>query len=80
MAAQDPELGKRMAEAYAKLPNGLPLKSVMRSEAKNGGLHPGAQGVRMVLTFDAMHDDQWTKRALMGWENELGKLAKALAA
>jgi uncharacterized protein YndB with AHSA1/START domain len=43
-------------------------------------LHPGAQGVRMLLTFDAMHDEQWTQRAVMGWENELDKLAKALAA
>jgi hypothetical protein len=33
----------------------------------------------MVLTFDAMHDEEWTKRATMGWEMELGKLAKALA-
>ena len=43
-------------------------------------LHPGPQGVRMVLTFDAMHDAQWTQRAVMGWESELGKLAKVLAA
>jgi uncharacterized protein YndB with AHSA1/START domain len=37
------------------------------------------QGVRMVLTFDAMHDEQWTKLAVMGWESELGKLAKLLS-
>jgi uncharacterized protein YndB with AHSA1/START domain len=43
-------------------------------------LHPDAQGVRMVLTFDAMHDELWTQRAVMGWESELGKLAKVLAA
>jgi uncharacterized protein YndB with AHSA1/START domain len=36
------------------------------------------QGVRMVLTFDAMHSDEWTQRAVMGWESELGKLAKVL--
>lgn len=41
-------------------------------------LSPTADGVRMVLTFDAMHDEEWTKRAVMGWEMELGKLAKAL--
>jgi uncharacterized protein YndB with AHSA1/START domain len=35
--------------------------------------------VHLVLTFDAMHDDEWTRRATMGWESELGKLAKALA-
>ena len=36
------------------------------------------QGVRLVLTLDAMHDKQWTKMAVMGWEQELGKLAKVL--
>ena len=37
-------------------------------------------GVRMVLTFDAMHDEQWTKMAVMGRESELGKLEALLAA
>jgi uncharacterized protein YndB with AHSA1/START domain len=41
-------------------------------------LLPAGQGVRMVLTFDAMHSDEWTQRAVMGWESELGKLAKVL--
>ena len=36
--------------------------------------------VRMVLTIDAMHDEVWTSRAVMGWEGELGKLAKVLSA
>jgi len=36
------------------------------------------QGVRMVLTLDAMHDEFWTKMAVMGWESELDKLAKIL--
>ncbi len=35
-------------------------------------------GVRMVLTFDAMHADEWTQRAVMGWESELDKLATVL--
>jgi hypothetical protein len=35
---------------------------------------------RQVLTFDAMHDDEWTKRAVMGHESELDKLAKVLEA
>lgn len=35
-------------------------------------------GVRMVLTLDAMHDERWTQLAVMGWESELGKLAKLL--
>jgi len=38
------------------------------------------QGVRMVLTFDAMHDERWSRMATMGWESELGKLARALEA
>jgi uncharacterized protein YndB with AHSA1/START domain len=38
------------------------------------------QGVRMVLTFAAMHDEHWTNMAVMGWESELGKLAKLLEA
>jgi len=42
-------------------------------------LHPTGDGVRMVLTFEAMHDEEWTQRAAMGWDNELGKLAKVLA-
>jgi uncharacterized protein YndB with AHSA1/START domain len=36
------------------------------------------RGVRMVLTFDAMHDEHWTKLAVMGWESELDKLTKLL--
>jgi uncharacterized protein YndB with AHSA1/START domain len=41
-------------------------------------LFPVAEGVRMVLSFDPMHDETWTQRAVMGWESELDKLAKAL--
>ena len=37
-------------------------------------------GVRLTLTIDRMHDDYWTEMAVKGWENELEKLAKALAA
>jgi uncharacterized protein YndB with AHSA1/START domain len=43
-------------------------------------LHPTERGVRMVLNFDAMHDDEWTRRATMGWESELGKLEALLSA
>ena len=42
-------------------------------------LFPGPQGVRLVLTFDAMHDERWTQMAKMGWESELGRLDAALA-
>ena len=37
-------------------------------------------GVRLVLTLDPMHSEEWTQRAVMGWEMELGKLAQALEA
>lgn len=43
-------------------------------------LQESAQGVRMVLTVDVMHDEQWTKMAEMGWRSQLDKLEKALAA
>ena len=42
-------------------------------------LQQSAQSVRLVLTIDAMHDEQWTNLAVMGWQSELGKLAKVLA-
>ncbi len=35
--------------------------------------------VRMVLTLDPMHSDEWTQRAVMGWESQLGKLARVIA-
>ena len=35
--------------------------------------------VRMVLTLDAMHSDEWTQRAVMGMESQLGKLARVIA-
>jgi uncharacterized protein YndB with AHSA1/START domain len=40
----------------------------------------GHQGVKMALTFDAMHDDHWTEMATLGWNSELDKLAAALKA
>jgi len=36
------------------------------------------RGARMVLTLDAMHDESWTKMAVMGWESQLDKLMKLL--
>jgi hypothetical protein len=32
----------------------------------------------MVLAFDAMHDEAWTERAVLGYENELERMAKLL--
>jgi uncharacterized protein YndB with AHSA1/START domain len=41
-------------------------------------LEETSAGVRMTLTFDAMHDDEWTQRATMGWNEEIGKLGAVL--
>jgi uncharacterized protein YndB with AHSA1/START domain len=41
-------------------------------------LHETADGVRLVLTQETMHDESWTKMAIMGWESELNKLAQVL--
>lgn len=35
--------------------------------------------VRLRLTLDPMHAPEWTSRAVMGWESELGKLERLLA-
>ncbi len=43
-------------------------------------LHRVGEEVRMILSFDAMHSDQWTERAVMGWTSELGKLDALLVA
>jgi uncharacterized protein YndB with AHSA1/START domain len=43
-------------------------------------LQETADGVRMVITFDAMHDDIWTERARAGHESQLRKLDGLLAA
>ena len=39
-----------------------------------------AHGDRVVmrLTLEAMHDEEWTQRALAGWEMQLGKLARVI--
>ena len=42
-------------------------------------LYPSADSVRMVLRFEAMHDEQWTGMAVQGWGEELEKLAGVLA-
>jgi hypothetical protein len=42
-------------------------------------LTPGSDGqVRMTLTLEAMHNDEWTNRAVAGWQNELDKLDRLL--
>jgi hypothetical protein len=41
-------------------------------------LNPTAEGVRVVMTVDPMHDELWTQRLVMGRENELDNLAKVI--
>lgn len=36
---------------------------------------PGS-GTRLIITNDAMHDEQWTAMATMGWSQQIGKLEK----
>jgi uncharacterized protein YndB with AHSA1/START domain len=36
--------------------------------------------VRMVVTLDPMHSDEWTERAAMGMESQIGKLSRVIAA
>lgn len=38
----------------------------------------GKSKVRMTITIDAMHDDEWTQRAVAGFESQLGKLETLL--
>jgi uncharacterized protein YndB with AHSA1/START domain len=47
--------------------------TIVELEARGGETH-------LVLTIEVMHDEKWTQMAVAGWENELGKLAKAIAA
>jgi uncharacterized protein YndB with AHSA1/START domain len=35
--------------------------------------------VRMVVTLEPMHSDEWTQRSVMGMESQLGKLAGIIA-
>jgi uncharacterized protein YndB with AHSA1/START domain len=55
------------------IPNVKPYQVAMTVE-----FDTSPRGVRMVLTLDAMHDEYWTKLAVMGWESELNKLARLL--
>lgn len=42
-------------------------------------LEPRGANVLLRLTIDRMHDAEWTRRAVMGWEMELGFLGQVLA-
>ena len=40
--------------------------------------HVNGESVRMNLSFDPMHNEEWTQRAVMGHESQLGKLERVL--
>ena len=42
-------------------------------------LSKDGDGTALALTFDAMHDDHWTKLAVMGHESELTRLEQLIA-
>ncbi len=41
-------------------------------------LEPVAEAVKVTMTVEAMHDEEWTQRLLAGRANELDNLAKAI--
>jgi hypothetical protein len=43
-------------------------------------LRATADGVRLTITIDAMHDDVWTGRARAGHESQMRKLDALVAA
>jgi len=48
------------------------VETVVRLEPVDGGVH-------LVVSFDRMHDESWTRMAVMGHESELGRLEAILA-
>jgi len=66
--------------AYTTLTDFVPgvepyeVATVVELSAADGG------GVKMTITFDAMHDDVWTERSRAGHESQLRKLDALLAA
>lgn len=57
------------------VPNQAPYENAMSVD-----FGPAPSGVRIVLTLSAMHDEDWTGRMVAGWESELGKLERLVAA
>ena len=43
-------------------------------------LHQQGDNIRMTLSLDPMHNDEWTQRAVMGWNSEVDKLGGVIAA
>ena len=64
--------GERLA--YTSLADFIPGVAPYES-ATVVDLRPGAGTVRVVMTVDPMHDDDWTQRLIAGRNNELDNLA-----
>jgi uncharacterized protein YndB with AHSA1/START domain len=43
-------------------------------------IRPSADGVHVVMTMDAMHDEEWTQRLTAGRGNELDNLGRVIGA
>src|SRR5262249_10152665 len=55
------------------IPGVTPYESTARVEFSRAG-----EQVRMAITLDAMHSEEWTNMATMGWTSQLTKLDKRL--
>ncbi len=75
MSAVEPEQMEYMVKAGMFIPDVEPYEVDTVIE-----LSEVEDGVRMVLTFDRMHDERWTELARMGRESELARLAAILEA
>ncbi len=42
-------------------------------------LEGDADRTRMVIAMDVMHSERWTELAMLGWESQLGNLARVLS-
>ena len=72
------EIEKPRRLAYASLADFIPgvdpyeFMTVIEFTATDGGTH-------VVMTMDALHDETWTERLVMGRRNELENLANLIA-
>ena len=57
------------------VPGVAPYSTALAVEFRQDG-----DQAEMALTFQRMHDAEWSERQRMGWELEMGKLEAALAA
>ncbi len=72
------EVSKPRRLAYTNLADFIPGVAPYEVETVLELTETG-KGVRLVLTLQRMHDEEWTRRMAAGWEMELGKLEKVLA-